>query len=144
VAWCDLVLITVTIVLLLTPSWGQVSNKSTVPAYSEAFEGVWRDIDQDFYDPSFLGVNWAATGERYRVRLADIHTNDDFKELIDQMLRELPTSHLHFRVPVASKTMTPATEIGVLTRHIDGESVVVGVSQPLTRLSTVFDRETSF
>jgi len=122
------ILITVTIIFLLTPSWGQVSNKSTVPArYSEAFEAVWRDIDQNFYDPSFLGVNWAGTGERYRVRLADIHTDDDFKELIDQMLRELPTSHLHFRVPVASKTMTPATEIGVLTRHIDGESVVVGV-----------------
>lgn len=43
------------------------------------------------------------------------------------MLRELPISHLHFRVSLASKAMTPSTGIGVLTNKIGGENVVVSV-----------------
>jgi carboxyl-terminal processing protease len=114
--------------LLITLSWGQEPQPTTVPArYSEAFDAVWNDIDQNFYDPSFLGVNWAGTGARYRAQLSQVHNDDEFTKLIDQMLRELPTSHLHFRVSVTSKTMTPSTQIGVLTHKLDGENVVVSV-----------------
>ena len=116
------------ICLLVVPVWGQDSRHAAVPArYSEAFEAVWMDINQNFYDPSFLGVNWADTGARYRAQLASANNDEEFTKLIDQMLRELPTSHLHFRVSVASKTMTPSTRIGVLTRKIGGENVVVSV-----------------
>lgn len=114
--------------LLVTLSWGQESQPATVPAkYSEAFEAVWNDINQNFYDPSFLGVNWADTGARYRAQLIHVRNDDEFTKLIDQMLRELPTSHLHFRVSVAAKTMTPSTRIGVLMRKIGDENVVVNV-----------------
>jgi carboxyl-terminal processing protease len=107
---------------------GQGSRPSTVPArYSNAFEAVWNTVNKNFFDPSFLGVNWADTGARYRAQLSTIHNDDEFEKLIDRMLRDLPTSHLHFRVSVASKTMTPTTKIGVLTHNIGGEDVVVGV-----------------
>lgn len=112
--------------LFVALAWGQ-DSQHPIARYSDAFEAVWNDVNQNFYDPSFLGVDWAETGARYRVRLATVHNDDDFTKLIDQMLRELPTSHLHFRVSVASKTMTPSTRIGVLTDKIDGDNVVVSV-----------------
>jgi carboxyl-terminal processing protease len=114
--------------LFLALGFGQDSLPPTVPArYSNAFEAAWNAVNKNFYDPSFLGVNWAETGARYRARLSNIHDDDEFKKLIDGMLRELPTSHLHFRVSVDSKTMTPSTKIGVLTQKIGGEDVVVAV-----------------
>jgi carboxyl-terminal processing protease len=114
--------------LLVSLSWGQESQLAGVPTrYSEAFEAVWNDINQNFYDPSFLGVNWADIGSHYRVQLAQVHNDEEFSKLIDQMLRELPTSHLHFRVSLASRTMTPSTRVGVLTHEMDGENVVVGI-----------------
>jgi carboxyl-terminal processing protease len=114
--------------LLVTLAWAQDAHPATVPAkYSEAFEAVWKDINQNFYDPSFLGVNWADTGARYRTQLAHVHDDDEFTKLIDRMLRELPTSHLHFRVSVGSKTMTPSTKIGVLVHKVEGEDVAVNV-----------------
>lgn len=120
--------ITVAVTVLLAPSWGQDSQKTLPSArYSEAFEAVWRDIDQNFYDPSFLGVNWTEAGARYRAKLPGIKSDADFEKLIDQMLRELPTSHLHFRVAVNSKAMTPSTLIGAMTNEIDGKNVVVNV-----------------
>jgi carboxyl-terminal processing protease len=120
--------IATTISLFALQAWGQDSQQARVAVrYSEAFEAVWKDIKQNFYDPSFLGVDWANTGSRYRVQLARVHNDDEFAKLIDRMLRELPTSHLHFRVSVTSRTMTPSTQIGVLTNNIDGENVVVSV-----------------
>ena len=114
--------------LCVISSLGQSSRPSAVsPRYSEAFETIWTDIDHNFFDPSFLGVNWADVKTRYQAQLSEIHDDDGFKVLIDKMLHELPTSHLHFRVATASKTMTPSTRIGVLSREIGGEDVVVSV-----------------
>jgi carboxyl-terminal processing protease len=114
--------------LFLALGFAQDSHPPTVPArYSNAFEAVWNAVNKNFFDPSFLGVNWAETGVRYRALLSNIHDDDEFKKLIDGMLRELSTSHLHFRVSVDSRTMTPSTKIGVLTHKIGGEDVVVAV-----------------
>jgi carboxyl-terminal processing protease len=95
--------------------------------YSVAFESVWTDSNQNFYDPSFLGVNWTDVGKRYRAQLSHIQNDDEFTKLVDQMLQELHISHLHFRVSAESKTMTPTTRIGVLTHDINGENIVVSV-----------------
>jgi carboxyl-terminal processing protease len=109
-------------------TWGQNSKPTTVPVrYSDAFESVWKDVNQNFFDPSFLGVNWAEAGARYRAQLAHVHDDDEFEKLVNQLLREIPTSHLHFRVSAESKTMTPSTQIGTLIRSIDGENIVVYV-----------------
>lgn len=120
--------IAVAVALLLVPSWSQ-DSKQTLPSarYSDAFEAVWKDIDQNFYDPSFLGVNWTDVGAQYRAQLPNIKNDTDFERLISRMLRELATSHLHFRVAITSKTMTPSTRIGAITNEIQGESVVVNV-----------------
>jgi carboxyl-terminal processing protease len=120
--------IAIAIFLLLTPLRGQDPSQVQATArYSTAFEAVWSAINQDFYDPSFLSVNWAEVGARYRTQLPSIRDDDAFQNLVDRMLRELPTSHLHFRVSLSSGRTSPTTKIGILTHDIDGENVVVDV-----------------
>jgi carboxyl-terminal processing protease len=114
--------------LIPVPLRGQDQHHDQDAArYSAAFEAVWSAIDQNFYDPSFLGINWADVGTRYRTQLPNIDDDGAFKELVDQMLRELPTSHLHFRVSLVSGRTTPATKIGILTHQIDGEDIIIDV-----------------
>jgi carboxyl-terminal processing protease len=91
--------------------------------YLKAFDAVWATVDQQFYDPSFLGVNWKAVGDKYRTRVPKIQDDAAFVDLIRQMLHELPTSHLGFRGPDASYD----TSIGALLRTIDGKDVVSDV-----------------
>ena len=43
--------------------------------YTKAFDAVWKTVDQQFYDPSFLGVNWKAVGEQYRGRAQKVHND---------------------------------------------------------------------
>lgn len=103
----------------------QEVQKSPDPRYATAFDTVWRDVNDNFYDPSLLGVNWIAVGARYKSKLSDIHDDSSFMKVVDQMLHELPTSHLHFRVSATSGKTIPTTGIGVLTRKIDDRDIVV-------------------
>ena len=116
-------------ILLVSPSvLGQRPQPAQDSArYSTAFESVWSAIGQNFYDPSFLGVNWTDVGARYRAQLPNVHDDEAFESLIARMLHELPTSHLHFRVSLSSGRTSPATRIGILTHEIDGQDVVVNV-----------------
>src|SRR5882757_1726255 len=50
--------------------------------YLKAFDAVWSTVDQQFYDPSFLGVNWKAVGDRYRTRVPKIQDDASFVDLI--------------------------------------------------------------
>lgn len=91
--------------------------------YLDAFNAVWSTVNEQFYDPAFLGVDWKAVGNRYRSRLSGIHDDRAFVMLIREMLHELPTSHLGFQSPDPAAD----TNIGALIRTIDGKSVVADV-----------------
>ena len=91
--------------------------------YLKAFGAVWSAVNQQFYDPALLGVNWKAVGETYRARVPAVRDDASFVDLIRQMLHQLPSSHLGFRGPDASYD----TSIGALLRTIDGKDIVADV-----------------
>ena len=100
------------------------TRSSQANKYSVAFDAVWKAVQENFYDPAFLGVDWGAVGQRYRPRASQVQNDDAFVLLIRDMLRQLPTSHLGFRTSVPTSARIG---IGVLLTKIDGKDVVSDV-----------------
>lgn len=59
----------------------------------EAFEIVWRTVNQTFYDPKFGGVDWKAVHERYAPLVARVNSDTELHLLLQQMINELHQSH---------------------------------------------------
>lgn len=41
--------------------------------YPLLFDAVWQTVNESFYDPRFVGVDWKAVGRRYRPRVEAVH-----------------------------------------------------------------------
>lgn len=59
----------------------------------EAFEAVWRTVNESHFDPTFGGLDWAAVGERYRPLAASARSDAEFHEVLRRMVGELKLSH---------------------------------------------------
>ncbi len=59
----------------------------------EAFEIVWTTVKQQFYDPSFGGIDWDKVRARYAPRVAATGSDEDLHLLLQEMLNELHQSH---------------------------------------------------
>ncbi|MEM9977616.1 MAG: hypothetical protein AAF808_08280 [Cyanobacteria bacterium P01_D01_bin.2] len=71
-------------------------HRLTTPAVSQQrslFEAVWETVNDNFFDPEFNGLDWAAVGETYRPQVAQVSSRAEKAVLINQMLAELQTSH---------------------------------------------------
>lgn len=97
--------------------------------YTQLFDALWSTVDEHFYDPLFLGVDWKAVGTRYRQKLGGVSNDAQFKTLATQMLDELGTSHLYVVAP--SKSAAAGVGIGVDFRTI-GDQVLVSALDPLS------------
>lgn len=100
---------------------GQVAPAK--PGYSDLFQKVWEKVNENFYDPGFAGVNWEAVGDRYRQQVERVKTDAEFLDLMKEMLRELPVSHLQIGMPRDAGL----TDTGVRTHVIKGKTVVIAV-----------------
>lgn len=70
-----------------------VMNLDLAAERSEMFEHVWRQVREKFHRKDFHGVDWDFYGGEYRKLLPAITNNDDFAELLSEMLGELDASH---------------------------------------------------
>lgn len=57
------------------------------------FEHVWRQVLKKFYDPGLHGVDWNFYKAEYARKLPHIAHNNDFTELLSELLGELNASH---------------------------------------------------
>lgn len=60
---------------------------------SYMFEHIWKQVKEKFYDPAMHGIDWEACGANYRRFLPYISDNNDFQDLLSEMLGELNGSH---------------------------------------------------
>jgi carboxyl-terminal processing protease len=103
----------------------------------EAFETVWRTVNENHFDPTFGGVDWRAVGERYRPLAAAAKTDAEFHDLLRRMVGELKLSHFFIYPPGALDDATPQGgsagpraergSAGVDVRVIGGRAVVTRV-----------------
>ncbi|MBR8833060.1 MAG: PDZ domain-containing protein [Stigonema ocellatum SAG 48.90 = DSM 106950] len=63
---------------------------------TKVFEQVWRTVNDNFYDPTFQGVDWKAMRDKYQQQAARSKSSFEVAVVINQMLSELKSSHTHF------------------------------------------------
>src|SRR6185503_5452749 len=97
----------VVIALSVFCGWWATSHAKANPASQslspkdriEVFETIWKTINDEYYDSSFNGVDWAAVRERYLPRVEAAKTDGEFYALINQALRELHDIHTAVAAP---------------------------------------------
>lgn len=58
---------------------------------------AWSALAENFYDPAFHGVDWAAKRAIYRPWALRASTDEDFTDVMNLMIDELNASHLGYR-----------------------------------------------
>lgn len=88
-------LITLSCLVIVLPILLQVSSAQTSP-YLATFNEAWQEINENFFDPNFNGVDWKAMRTKYSPTAAQAQSKEELAAVINQMLSELKTSHTHF------------------------------------------------
>ncbi len=66
------------------------------PEFEQMFYETWANMEQNFYDTDFHGVDWSALRDAYAEFLPYVNTRADLRRLTNAMLGELNTSHFGF------------------------------------------------
>jgi carboxyl-terminal processing protease len=78
----------------------------------ESFEFIWATIRDQYWDPTFGGLNWNAVRDEFRPRIERAATMPETRSLMGQMLGRLGKSHF---------AIIPADIYGDLDSHDDAE-----------------------
>lgn len=73
---------------------------------------VWQRVQDHYYDPSFNGVNWTDVKTQYSQKLTPELTDDQYYELLNNMLKELKQSHFGVIPPKAYAAEETAAKSG--------------------------------
>lgn len=105
-------------------SFAQDQETKKSPTYPELFQTIWQTVNDKFFDPGFVGVNWNDVRTRYASKAAAAKNDVEFAKVMREMLAELPVSHLTLELP----RQQGSVGIGVRTKLVEGKHVVVSVS----------------
>ncbi|HYN85925.1 MAG TPA: LpqB family beta-propeller domain-containing protein [Pyrinomonadaceae bacterium] len=72
----------------------------------EVFQQGWTWMRDNFYDPQFHGLDWAAARERYRPHVAGARTPEEMRRVMSLMVGELNASHLGVVNPDSARQIT--------------------------------------
>ncbi len=85
--------------------------------FTQMFSEAWAQMEENFYDEKFHGLNWAKTKDHYQQFVPYINTRADLRIMLNDMLGELNSSHQGFgtsgddeTIALSNRTM----ETGVL------------------------------
>jgi carboxyl-terminal processing protease len=67
---------------------------------SKVLARLWEAVSTEYFDPTFNGVDWARMKERYRPRVEAVTNKSRLRDVLQQMLDEIHTSHLRVAVRV--------------------------------------------
>lgn len=71
-------------------------RRNLADEFSQMFAEVWANVQENYYDEDFHGVDWSKLKERYVRFIPYARTRADLRKLINDMLGELNSSHLGF------------------------------------------------
>jgi len=64
--------------------------------FEQMFYETWANLEENFYNETFHGVDWQAMREKYEAYLPHLNNRADLRLLLNDMLGELNTSHFGF------------------------------------------------
>ncbi|MHC5109287.1 MAG: S41 family peptidase [Planctomycetota bacterium] len=100
----------------------------------ESFDFVWQKIHDEYWDPTFNGVDWNAVREELRPRMAYVLTKSEARAVISDMISRLQLSHfaifpaeIYKELESAQDSVGGDGETGIDVRVIDGHALVTSV-----------------
>lgn len=82
--------------------------------YRAVFDEVWQMFNDRFYDKTFHGVDWKATGQKYREEVEGVSTRNDLNYLLTQLFGELNASHTGIQGGYAPRPPRVTGYLGIL------------------------------
>jgi len=64
--------------------------------FNQMFYEAWADLQENYYNENFNGVDWRSIRDRYASYLPQLQTRNDFRVLLNNMMGELNSSHYGF------------------------------------------------
>ena len=71
-------------------------RRNLAEEFSQLFEEAWAQMQENYYDEHFHGLDWAKTREYYRRFIPYLNNRADLRVLLNDMLGELNSSHQGF------------------------------------------------
>ena len=97
----------------------------------ETFDIVWRTVKEKHFDPTLGGLDWDKVREQYAPRAAAAKSNNEFYDVLRQMLGELHQSHFNIIPPEAiaeDDSREPrGGAIGIDLRLVEGQPTITRV-----------------
>ncbi len=93
------------------------------------FDTVWNQINREYYDPEFNGVDWSASAVTFAPQAATAHSESELYEVFNRMLAELNDKHAGALRPHQAREFTrqQATGIGLRLARIQDQWMVTSV-----------------
>ncbi len=64
--------------------------------FYQMFDELWANIEENFYNETFHGINWKKIRDRYKSYLPYVDSRADLRRMNNDMLGELNSSHMGF------------------------------------------------
>jgi carboxyl-terminal processing protease len=95
----------------------------------KTFDQVWRIINEKYYDENFGGVDWTKVKTDYRPKIDAAKNDDEFYEVIKEMVRELHDAHTRFWTPKEAELRKNKqfSGVGLKIDEIEGKFFVTSV-----------------
>ena len=107
---------------------GNSSDSLSLRDRIETFEDVWKTINEQYYDPSFNGVDWQAVHEHYLPKVKAAKTDVEVYRLFEEMLALLKDAHTVFRHPQSTGAgINPPGSVGISLGEAERETVITAV-----------------
>jgi len=123
------------------------TRASERPSYPELFEEIARVVEEHFYDPVKIEMEFPAIRETYGERLGGVSSRKAFSAIVNEMLGDLNASHTYYLTPddyeyyqlAALFTKIPEIgalfeggevvypTVGIITQSIEGRTYAVAV-----------------
>ena len=97
-----LFLILWTIALIPLQACSFFYGENVNPTYTEMFDSLWKDYDETYALFNVRGVNWQEQYQKCRPMVNDEMTDQEFFQLLQELLYPLNDSHVYVKTPFAS------------------------------------------
>ncbi|MES2004636.1 MAG: S41 family peptidase [Bacteroidota bacterium] len=71
-------------------------RRNLAEEFAQIFEEAWAQVEENYYDEKFHGLDWQATRKRYEAFIPKLNNRADLRILLNDMLGELNSSHQGF------------------------------------------------
>ena len=92
-------------------------RRNLASEFAQVFEEAWAQVEENYYDEKFHGIDWLATKKRYESFIPFLNNRGDLRILLNDMLGELNSSHQGFTSNGDEETITLANrtmETGII------------------------------